>query len=237
MTVQKIDVLDHGYVKLLNVAGPQRRSNQRFDASDTDPANSARMSFNQRDSGRTYEQEMKLTRYLWNNEHGSPFEMIQTWWEVKLPIFLARQFVRHRTQSLNEVSARYTKLPNEWYTPKPEHVTTKSASNKQGRTNQEHPLSQKFASRLKEHCQKSYAEYEHWLSEGIPPEVARNFLHVNHYTVWLSSMNLRNLSHFLRLRADHHAQWEAQQYASAMLALLRDALPDLMEIVVPRVDK
>lgn len=229
--MNQIDVLDHGFVRLLNVAGPTRRTAALWDADDTDPANSARMSFGQRDSGRTREQDLNLVEYLLRNRHSTPIEMIETWWEMKLPIFVARQLVRHRTVSINEVSARYTTLPEEWYVPAAEQVCGKAATNKQGRGE---PLGTEAAYWYRESlasaCRTSYDRYEYALKQGIAPEVARNFLHVNHYTHWLWKQDLHNLFHMLRLRLHPHAQWETQQYAQAVLTLLRDALPDLVQI-------
>lgn len=100
----QLKVLDHGFVKLRNLAGPTRRSNSEFDASDVDVANAARLSFEGQDQERTYEAEMKLNRYLLANKHMTPFEVIVVWLEMKLPIFVARQLVRQRTQSINEAS-------------------------------------------------------------------------------------------------------------------------------------
>ena len=110
MTNPTIAVLDHGFVTLRNISGPTRRSDELYDADDIDPANTARMSFNQTDSCRTREQDLKLCEYLMKNWHNTPFEMVEVWLEMKLPIFVARQFVRHRTVSINEVSGRYVTL-------------------------------------------------------------------------------------------------------------------------------
>jgi thymidylate synthase (FAD) len=165
------------------------------------------------------------------NHHSTPIEMIETWWEMKLPIFVARQFVRHRTVSINEVSARYTTLPEEWYIPRPENVGIKAATNKQGRDlSIEQPSREWFIDQLDEMCAASYKRYTLALDHGIPPELARSFLHVNHYTCWLWKQNLHNLFHFLALRDHPHAQWESQQYAKAMTEILCQYLPNLMEL-------
>ena len=244
-TPNSLPVLDHGSVTLLNLSGPTRRTTNEtcttftqaklashntrpFDADDTDPAQSARMSFNQRDPDRDREADLKLNDYLMKNQHSTPIEMIETWWEMELPIFIARQFVRHRTATINEVSARYTTLPKKWYIPEPENVTQKSATNKQGRSLEQHPAAEYFIEQLGASCQESYARYVAALEDGIPPELARSFLHVNHYTHWLFKIDLHNLFHFLSLRDHHHAQWEAQQYAQAMIEILRQHLPNLL---------
>jgi len=126
----KIDVLDHGYVILRNISGPIRRASQPFDADDTDPANAARFSFDAADQEtRVREDDLKLARYLWKNRHTTPFEMVEVWLEMQMPIFVARQFVRHRTVSINEVSARYVQLPKQFYIPDPKVIGVKSASN------------------------------------------------------------------------------------------------------------
>lgn len=229
MPIFTVNVLDHGYVKLRNIAGPTRRDGHQFDADDTDPANAARLSFDNLDAERTREEDYKLSRYLMKNWHTSPFEMIEIWCEMKLPIFVARQFVRHRTASLNEVSGRYAVLPNEFYIPK--IVRGKGSSNKQGSVdNLPLELQEGFRYTLRHQCQISYEQYEVYLAEGVAPEVARLFLHVNHYTHWLWKQDLHNLMHFMALRIDEHAQWEAQQYGNALFQLLSQFLPESMKL-------
>jgi thymidylate synthase (FAD) len=226
-----IQVLDHGYVKLLNLAGPTRRPESLCDADDTDPANVARTSFDQKDSGRTREQDLKLCDYLLRNHHTTPFEMIQVWLEMKLPIFVARQFVRHRTVSINEISGRYVQLPKEWYIPSIEQVGAKAENAKQGRGE---PLpewkAENFCEALNGACRQSYDLYRYYLEQGVAPELCRLFLHVNHYTKWVWRQDLHNLMHFLSLRMDSHAQWEAQQYANAIHTLLSQHLPESMRL-------
>lgn len=129
-----VNVLDHGFATLRNLAGPTRRPDQAFDASDIDPAQAARMSFEQMDSERTYEQDMRLAKYLLTHGHTSPFEMVQVWVEVKAPIFVDRQMVRHRTWSRNESSGRYITLPEQWYIP--DVLGAKATDKKQGRAGQ-----------------------------------------------------------------------------------------------------
>lgn len=245
MTANTIKVLDHGFVTLRNLAGPTRRwlnsdddsvraDNLRsFDADDTDVANAARLSFEQQDKSRTYEQEMKLNRYLMKHHHDTPFEVIVVWLEMKLPIFVARQLVRQRTQTLNEASARYIQLPAEWYIP--EVVGGKPVGSvKQGQQdNLSASVQASFQMDLDAQCRESYAKYKSWLELGVAPEHARMFLHLNHYTHWMSTMNLRNLFFsLLRLRWDSHAQVEAQAYAKAVFELLEPHLPGLMKLYV-----
>lgn len=239
MTTHKAKVLDHGFVVLRNMAGPTRRhdglywengepkQDRHFDADDTDVANAARMSFEGSDLERTYQIEMKLNRYLLKNKHMTPFEAIEVWLEMKLPIFVARQFVRHRTASLNEVSGRYVTLPEEWYIP--EVVGAAPVDKKQGQTDGlSKDLQEAFKANLNFQCKTSYSSYLDFINLGVAPEHARMFLHVNHYTHWLWKQDLRNLMHFLALRQHSHAQIEAQAYANAIVGLLEPHLPGLM---------
>jgi thymidylate synthase (FAD) len=233
-------VLDHGFVILRNIAGPTRRPEQEFDAHDTDPANAARMSFNMTDVGvitladgstrpRTEDDDMKLSEYLIKNWHNTPFEMVEVWLEMKLPIFVARQFVRHRTAGINEVSGRYVTLPAEWYIP--ETVGGKAANKKQG---QEDNLGEEEQAQFKHflslHCQEGYDMYLSAIERGVAPEHARLFLSLNHYTHWLYKMDLHNLFNFMRLRDHSHAQIEAQLYAQAVVELLDRVMPRSMAL-------
>ncbi len=222
-------VLDHGHIKILNISGPERRPDQEFDASDRDPANSARMSFAQKDSGRTEEQDAKLCEYLLKNWHTTPFEMVEVWIEMKLPIFVARQFVRHRTVSINEVSGRYVQLPAEWYIPKV--VGGKAPNAKQGQENNLPEIEQGyFKEALNRHCAEGYIIYNEAIDRGVAPEHARMLLSLNHYTLWLWKQDLHNMMHFLSLRMDSHAQVEAQAYANAIYNELRKSLPKTMDL-------
>lgn len=226
----KTQVLDHGFVTLRNLAGPTRRTADHeagpraFDADDRDPANAARMSFDNFDEDRTAEEDFRLSRYLMKNWHTSPFEMIECWFEMKMPIFVARQFVRHRTVSLNEVSGRYVTLPAEWYIP--EIVGGKPVNAKQGQSDMLDAATQGwFKELLNLTCAESYGAYRTAIDCGVAAEHARMFLHVNHYTHWLWKQNLHNMMHFLMLRDHGHAQIEAQQYARAVDGHLRTHLP------------
>ena len=243
-----LPVLDHGFVKLRNLAGPTRRplgsdwtdGIRPFDADDTDPANAARMSFGDLDNDvvtlrdgstrpRTKDDDFKLNEYLLVNGHTSPFEMIQVWLEVRVPIFIDRQLVRHRTWSRNESSGRYIVLPEMWYIP--EVVGGKAANKKQGQEDNLPDIVQRqFKQALNKRAQESYAEYRHWIHEGVANEHARMFLHLNHYVHWIGSVDLHNLFHFLHLRCHSHAQIEAQKYGWAIVSLLEPHLPELMKL-------
>lgn len=248
----KISVLDHGHVQLLNIAGPTRRIWSKeipdnwflpydemdvFDADDVDPAQVARISFDNYDKERSREDDLKLYEYLVANWHNTPVEMIETWWHMQMPIFVARQVVRHRTAAINEVSARYAVLPETWYIPEDKNVGIKGGSNKQGRlllweelSTEQQDIIVKFRYKLDDTCQEAYNEYLYYLNAGIAPELARCFLHVNHYTHWIYKMDLHNLMHFMSLRCDAHAQWEAQQYGNAVYTILKQHLPKSMEL-------
>ncbi len=230
----RINVLDHGYVTLRNISGPIRRASQPFDADDTDPANAARFSFDAADQEtRVREDDLKLARYLWKNRHTTPFEMVEVWLEMQMPIFVARQFVRHRTVSINEVSARYVQLPKQFYIPDPAVIGVKAVSNKQGRTigGKENPAAEQFTDELQDLCSLAYGIYEHSLSNGIPNEIARCVLPLNIYTKWLWNQDLHNLMHFLELRLHPHAQYESRCYAQAIYELMSRVLPETMKMV------
>lgn len=241
-----IKVLDHGFVKLRNLAGPTRRvckteglvGNDRledildglrdFDADDIDPAQAARMSFEQMDTERTYDQDMKLNGYLLKNEHFSPFEMIVVWLEFKCPIFVDRQFVRHGTIRRNESSGRYITLPAEWYIP--EVVGGKPVGGaKQGQSDTlDDETQEAFKAALRYSCQRDYDLYIKAMDSGVAAEHARMFLHVNHYVHYIAKVDLRNLFNFLRLRVHSHAQIEARKYGEAIIQLLTPHIPGLM---------
>lgn len=226
----RLDVLDKGYVELLNIAGPTRRPFAPFDASDRDPANCARLSFDQKDT-RSYEDDLKLDKYLYNHKHTTPLEMIETWWEVKLPIFVARQLVRHRTVSIGEMSRRYVDDTPEFYYPP--NWRSRSKNKKQGSSDL--PFESLKAEESYEQCiDTALHTYNIMLEEGVAPEMARMVLPLSTYTKWIWKQDFHNLIHMLKLRSSPDAQWEARQYANAKISLLQTVLPDLMSIVMER---
>ena len=224
MTDYTIKVLDNGYVKLLNIGGPDGQGDDR------DPANCARISFDAKDT-RDREDDLKLNRYLWTHQHTTPFEMTETWWEMKMPIFVARQFVRHRTASINEVSRRYVDTEPDVYFPS--RWRAKAADKKQGSSPDPLHHMAEASSNVAYFAATASAlsTYRKMLKAGVAPEMARMVLPLSTYTTWVWHQDLHNLLHMLRLRSAPDAQWEARQYANAMLALLRDRLPDLMRVV------
>lgn len=247
MTNEKnyVQVLDHGYIRLRNLAGPNPGTGTgglasalfgpEFCARDTDVPQTARKSFN---NGKvyTYEEDMRLADYLYRNMHTSPFEMIESWWDIKLPIFVDRQWVRHRTWARNEASGRYVQLCSDYYLPTLKDVMLKAASVKQGGRpinlddREECRIAEDFLDHLRVQCERSYKFYERFLQRGMAPEQARMFLHVNFYVEWTGKVDLKNLLGFLSLRTHPHAQQEIRTYAWAMVTMLRNYIPGLMEL-------
>jgi len=213
----EIKVLDHGYVRYIDHMGTDERI-----------VEAARISYKSPSKGA--DSDKKLLRYLFKNKHTSPFEMCKVTINVKLPIFVMRQLVRHRTQNLNEVSARYTQLPKEFYIP--EKWRIQDTKNKQGSLEvDEEQLNHGFYSdELEKHCADSYELYENMLDSGIAREMARMVLPINIYTEIYSCWDLKNLIHFIALRDDSHAQSEIQEYAKAIKTICKELFPWTMEV-------
>lgn len=217
MNYQKeIKVLDHGYVRYIDHMGTDARILE-----------AARVSY--KSKGKGEEADKKLLTYLWKNRHTSPFEMCKLTLNIKMPIFIMRQYVRHRMQNLNEVSARYTELPNEFYLPT--EWRAQDTKNKQGSVAQKFTQEQEklFTLKLLNHCEESYALYQWMIGEGVAREMARMVLPVNIYTEIYTCWDLKNLLHFVSLRDDSHAQLEIQQYGKAIKEILTDLFPWTME--------
>lgn len=175
---------------------------------------------------RTPEQDAKLIDYLLRNAHTSPFEKVRFEFVVKLPIFIARQWIRHRTGSFNEVSARYAQLPCEFYLPEPERMQAQSSNNKQASGNTLPATASKLCrDRIEGASQRCYAHYEELLAQGLARELARMVLPTNFYTQWYWTVDLHNLMHFLRLRLHPHAQHEIQVYARVILTMVERIAP------------
>lgn len=209
------EILDHGFVRLVDSMG-----------NDLSIVRAARVSYDAEwRTGEDEGKDSKLIGYLWRNKHTSPFEAVEFQWEIKCPIFIARQWHRHRTQSYNEVSARYTELPEEFYVPSKEQVTTQSTSNKQMRTELPNKDAYEFINLLEQHCSRAFTLYQHFLAQGIPRELARSVLPLNTYTRFFAKMSLRNLFHFLELRLHPHAQYEIRVYAEAMFNMAYQIAP------------
>lgn len=200
--------------------------------SDTRIEEVARLSYNvgglagTGEKGRTLRDTRGLLRYLLRNSHTSPFEQVAVTLDMKLPIFVARQLVRHRTQKLNEVSARYSVLPEEFYVPALSQVCVQSEVNKQGRGSAL-PLEVGEAVResIRRHSEDGFRLYHDLLERGVARETARMVLSVNTYTHWCTTWDAHNLLHMLRLRLDAHAQWEVREYARAISEIVCAWLP------------
>ncbi|CAM8644997.1 THY1 Predicted alternative thymidylate synthase [Paracoccaceae bacterium] len=211
------EVLDHGFIRVIDYMGD-----------DAAIVQAARVSYG---AGTKHVQNDEgLIRYLMRHWHSTPFEMCEIKLHVKLPVFVARQWIRHRTANVNEYSARYSILDREFYIPQPEQLAAQSVVNNQGRgevlTGAE---SARVLDILKRDAAQCYDNYESMLSQdgqqGLARELARMNLPMNIYTQWYWKVDLHNLFHFLRLRADAHAQYEIRVYAEAIAACVRDWVP------------
>ncbi len=209
--------LDHGYVALIDRMGD-----------DQTPANTARTSF-RNSKARTPEENAKLTSYLIRNGHNTPLEFCQLLFYVKLPIFVARQFVRHRMQSINEVSYRYVQASREFYVPTLDRMQKRASDNKQGSSQEivDRPVACRAL--MEESGDYAFDTYEQLLKEGLAPELARTVLPVSTYTEWYCQWDLHNFLHMIKLRTDLHAQFEIRVYAEAMLDLASLAYPKIIE--------
>jgi thymidylate synthase (FAD) len=212
---EALRVLDHGHVRLVDHMG-----------SDLSIVRSARVSYDAEwRTGEDEGKDAKLIAYLVKNRHTSPFEAVSFTFDVKAPIFVLRQWHRHRTWSYNEVSARYAELPEEFYIPDLEQITTQSASNKQMRTNERHPSAEDWRNCMRGHNEVTFDLYRAMLRDGVPRELARSVLPVATYSRMFATVDLHNLMHFLKLRLHEHAQYEIRVYAAAMLKLVEPIVP------------
>ena len=212
-----IPVLDHGFIRVIDYMGD-----------DSAIVQAARVSYGK--GTKAVQNDEGLIRYLMRHWHSTPFEMCEIKLHVKLPVFVARQWIRHRTANVNEYSARYSILDREFYIPAPEHLAAQSTVNNQGRGE---TLTGEEADRvlrlLTDDAMRAYDHYEEMLSQegqkGLARELARMNLPANIYTQWYWKVDLHNLFHFLRLRADPHAQYEIRVYAEAICEMVADWVP------------
>ncbi len=211
---REFKVLDKGFVRLVDYFGDDSRIVQ-----------AARVSYGE--GTKSYRQDQGLIDYLLRNDHTSPFEQVSFTFHIKMPIFVARQWVRHRTAKLNEISGRYSVMKNEFYVPSGEDIALQSEDNKQGR--QSEPVSPELQdevrSILAEDQRRSYETYEKLLNMGIAREIARINLPLSMYTEWYWQMDLHNLFHFLKLRMDPHAQKEIRDYAEVIFGIVKKVCP------------
>ena len=207
-------VLDKGFVTLVDYMGNDARI-----------AQAARVSTG--GGSKSPEEDCMLINHLIKNAHTSPFEHVVIEFHCKMPIFVARQWVRHRTARLNEISGRYSVMKDEFYLPPSGQISKQSKSNMQGRANDEVPdeLKQKVLDVLKREQGNAYASYSELVNDGIARELARINLPLSLYTEWYWQMDLHNLFHFLELRLDPHAQWEIRQYAGALALIAKAVAP------------
>lgn len=213
----EVKVLDHGYVALVDTMGHDRT-----------PAQTARTSFRNR-VVRTPEEDAKLTDYLVRNRHTTPLEFCQVLFYMKMPIFVARQLVRHRTASINEVSYRYVQAAREYYVPAPERMQRQATSNKQGSSDEtiDEPLMAQEL--MHQTCELAFDGYQALLAQGLAAEIARTVLPCGTYTEWYWQSDLHNFLNMLRLRLDAHAQYEIRVFARAMLELAYPHFPTIIQ--------
>jgi thymidylate synthase (FAD) len=206
-------VLDKGLVRLVNYMG-----------NDTSIVQAARVSYGEGTKKTT--EDRGLIRYLMRHRHTTPFEMVEFQWHVKLPIFVARQWIRHRTANVNEYSGRYSVMKEEYYSPDEDRVQLQSQSNKQGSEGEVPPeLRKKFLSVLLADAQQNFEHYKQFEESDIARELARIGLPLSTYTEWYWKIDLHNLFHFLNLRLDKHAQQEIRIYAEVMANTIKKAVP------------
>jgi thymidylate synthase (FAD) len=212
--LQKIDVLDHGFVRLVDSMG-----------NDLSVVRAARVSYDAAwRAGEDQGSDERLIRFLWRNHHTTPFEAVTFTFEVKAPIFVFRQWHRHRTWSFNERSARYRELPEEYYVPAADVVGKQSAHNKQMRDLSE-AGDQLVPSMIDHACRCAFEAYRALIEKGCPRELARSVLPLSTYSHMFATVDLLNLLRFLTLRCDEHAQHEIRVYADAMRELARPITP------------
>ena len=222
---EAMPVLDHGFIRVVDYMGD-----------DTSIVQSARVSYGK--GTKKVSTDSGLIKYLMRHRHSTPFEMCEIKYHVKLPIFIARQWIRHRTANVNEYSARYSILDKEFYLPSSEHLAAQSKSNRQGRGDLiEGDQAKKILDLLKNDAERTYNNYEMMLNErfdgstidenkkGLARELARMKLTLNTYTQWYWKTDLLNLLNFLSLRADSHAQYEIRAYADIMLDTVKKWVP------------
>lgn len=224
--MRKIKLLDHGHVGLVDYMG-----------SDLSIARNARVSYDAEwRAGDDKGSDARLIKYLYNNGHNTPFEAVTFTFDVKAPILVFRQWHRHRTQSFNELSARYRQLPEEFYVPEPHLIGKQNADNKQMRdpmtpaefnslTPKERSKQYKLSYMIRSQNQASFATYRNLIEDGVPRELARSVLPVGTYSHMFATVNLNNLFKFLGERLHPHAQYEIRVYAEAILELIEPICP------------
>lgn len=217
---KEIPVLDKGFIRVIDYMGD-----------DAAVVQAARVSYG---SGtKSIREDQKLIAYLIENNHSSPLEMCEIKFHVKLPIFVARQWIRHRTANVNEYSARYSILDREFYIPESEYLMKSGAQSNKNKQGSEGALSKEdvdaFLRNLMQQSENCYLDYEQSIDKGISREISRMTLPLNYYTQWYWKIDLRNLLHFINLRMDSHAQFEIRQYASVIADIIKMWCPDVYD--------
>ena len=211
---KEFKVLDKGFVRLVDYLGSDERIVQ-----------SARVSYG--DGTKSYREDKGLINYLLRNDHTSPFEQVNFTFHIKMPIFVARQWIRHRTARVNEISGRYSIMSDEAYVPESQHLNFQSTDNKQGRSSE--TMSEKDSTRIRELImedqKRAFETYHTLLESDLAREIARINLPLSMYTQWYWQMDLHNLLHFLALRLDNHAQWEIRVYAQEIYKMVQLVTP------------
>ena len=215
---KEFPVLNKGFVRLVDYLGGDERVVQ-----------SARVSYGE--GTKSYREDAALIDYLLRNSHTSPFEQVVLTFHIKLPIFVARQWIRHRTARLNEISGRYSVMKDDFYVPAPDDIALQSTDNKQGRSAEalEPGQAEKIRATFASDQKTAYASYSALVDEGIARELARINLPLSLYTEWYWQIDLHNLFHFLKLRLDAHAQKEIRLYAEVIFDLAKKVAPRCCE--------
>ena len=220
-----IPCLDHGHVRLVDCMPRLVEPGQTADSA---IVQAARVSYGA--GTKTLNEDRGLIRYLLRHAHTTPLEMVEFKFHCKMPIFVARQWIRHRTASVNEVSGRYSEVKDEVYVPELENIRAQSKTNKQGGEEQiSAELAQEFVDNLIVDRDEAFNSYRGALHDGVSRELARINLPLSTYTEWYWKIDLHNLLHFLALRCDSHAQYEIRVFAEAMLKLITPIVPLTVE--------
>jgi len=207
-----VKVLDAGFVRLVDVMGD-----------DSAIVQAARVSYAK--GTKTVNEDEGLIRYLMRHRHTTPFEMVEFKFHCRMPIFVARQWIRHRTANVNEQSARYSEMPDWFYQPGADMCTTQSAQNKQGGTGEQIQGAAEIAESFAKTQAQCFEDYQLYLERNMRRELARVNLPVSLYTEWYWKIDLHNLLHFLALRMDSHAQYEIRVFAEAMAGFVKERVP------------
>lgn len=215
---KEIKVLDKGFVRLVDVMG-----------NDSSIVQAARVSYGV--GTKTVNEDRGLIRYLLRHKHTTPFEMVEFKFHIKLPIFIARQWIRHRTANVNEYSGRYSEMKDEFYLPDVEQLRHQSTLNKQARSEEQldNQVSLEIQEMMQDTQESLYNEYKDLLDKNLAREIARINLPLSNYTEWYWKIDLHNLFHFLRLRIDDHAQYEIQVYGKAIAEIVKEIVPTAWE--------